>query len=118
MLFFKKKTKEPAPTFSCSVPYSETFKGFKRIKLDTFDDRYTDLDKIKAAPTVDQVRFEEYIYKGTPPLIRVYADQYRLGTLWSSAHSDYYKKIKQGKCTNASFGFTELGDVYLFIKLD
>lgn len=121
MLFFKRKkpaSVDQTPTFTIDVPYSENFRGFKRIKLDAKDDRYLDIDAIKAAPTVDRIHFEEYQYEDTTPLIRVLADQNRLGTLWKNSYPDYYKMIKQGKCTAASIGFTEWGDVFLFVKFE
>ncbi len=121
-LFKKKKTapQEPEPTFVISVPYSAHFKGFKRIQLDSYNDAEAEagLQAAKAAASVDKIVFKEYRFPGVTPLIRVFADNYKLGTIWRSSHQEYYDLIKKKKCTKATFGYNELGNVFVFIKFE
>ena len=85
MLFGRKNKKaqgDPAPSFTISIPYSKNFRGFKRMKLTTYQDPLVDMDAIRNAPDPKEVLFEEYLYPDTPPLMRVSADGMRLGTIW------------------------------------
>ena len=114
----KKKKKEPEPTFVLSVPHSDHFKGYKRIKLSTYQDAEVDkgLEAVKAADTIREVTFKEYKFPDTSPLIRVFADGHKIGTIWSTSNPEYYKKIKQGLCEKASVAYNELDDIFLFVK--
>lgn len=116
---FKKKKEEPAPTFVTSVPYSEHFRGYKRLKLATYQDKEADkgIEAFKAAATIKEITFKEYLFPDTTPLLRVYGDGHKLGTIWKNSWEEYYKAIKSGKCEKASVAFSELGDVFLFVKL-
>ena len=119
MLFNIKKKKaqsDLAPSFTISIPYSKNFRGFKRMKLTTYQDPLVDLDAIKSASDPDAILFEEYLYPDTPPLMRVSADGMRLGTIWSSSWTEYYDLIRSGKCTAVSLG-TNATDVFIFIKV-
>lgn len=120
MILFKKKKnpKEPEPTFTHSVPYSENFKGFKRVRLDSYQDVEADkgIQATKTADTIDMIMFKEYRFPGVNPLIRVYADENKLGTLWSSSHPAEYKAVLQRKVKCASVGFNGTNDAFLFIK--
>ena len=122
MSLFKKKPKkkpDPDPLFVRSVPYSQSFKGFKRIKLSTFQDPLADavIEAVKAADDIDQITFKAYRFEGTSgPLLRVYADGNKLGTIWSASYKEYYNLIKAGKCAAASVAFVDAGDVLLFVK--
>ena len=122
MLFKKKKSvsSEPIPTFEMSVPYSDRYQGYKRIKLDTYKDPEADkgIQWFKAAAKVDQITFREYLFPDTPPLIRVYGDGHKIGTIWSSSWEEYYGLIKAGRAQKASVGFAGLGDLFLFVKFD
>lgn len=115
----KKKPAEPAPTFVTSVPYSEHFRGYKRIGLDAHNDKEADkgIEAFKAADTIKEITFKEYLFPDTTPLLRVYGDGHKLGTIWKSSWEDYYKAIKNGKCEKASVAFNDLDEVFLFIKL-
>lgn len=119
MLFRKKKKNtEPDPTFTLSVPHSDHFKGYKRIMLSTYQDAEVDagLEAVKAADTIREITFKEYVFPDTSPLIRVYADGNKIGTIWSTSRPEYYKKIKQGLCEKASVTYNDLGNVFLFVK--
>ena len=119
-LFFGKKKKKQAdrPVFSCSVPYSEHFKGYKRITISKYSDPIAEagLKRFKAAPDAKIVTFEEYLYPDTSPLMRVIIDGNRVGTIWSTSYEDYYKKIRSGKCVRASVGYNDWDNVFLFVK--
>jgi len=120
MLFKRKqKKKEPKPTFVLGVPHSDHFKGYKRIKLATYQDAEVDkgIEAVKAADEIREVTFKEYKFPDTSPLIRVYADGHKIGTIWSTSWTDLYKAIKSGRCTKASVAFNDLGDVFLFVKI-
>lgn len=116
MLFGKKKKKE-TPSCTISVPYSQTFKGYKRLKLSTYNDPLVDLDVIRAMPDPGAIIFEEYLYPGASPLLRVSADGVRLGTLWKNdLNAEYYEQILKGKCSRVSLGLNAT-DVFIFIKV-
>ena len=118
--FGKKKKSEPAPVFETSVPYSNHFRGYKRIGLDAYQDEEADkgIEAVKAADTISEITFKEYIYPDTTPLLRVYANGHKLGTIWSSSRKEYYEAIKDGRCEKASVAFNDLGNVFLFIKIN
>jgi len=116
-MLFKRKKKTDAtlkPDLIFSVPYSESFRGFKRIKLDS-QDQYADagIKIVKSLPTVDRISFEFYTF-GEYQMIRVLADGNRLGTIWKS--NDWYETIRSGKVEQASIVFSQLDDVYLMVK--
>lgn len=119
-LFGFGKKKEIKPTFTLSVPYSEHFKGYKRIKLDAYQDAEADkgIEAVKAADTIQEITFKEYIFPDTSPLLRVYADGHKLGTIWSTSFPEQYGMIKRGRCEKASVGFNDLGNVFLFVKFN
>ena len=120
MLFKRKpKNKEPEPTLVLSVPYSDHFRGYKRLGLDAYKDVEADkgIEAVKAADTISEITFKEYIFPDTAPLLRVYADGHKLGTIWSTSRAEYYKAIKDGRCEKASVAFNDLGNVFLFIKI-
>ena len=117
MLFGKKKKKtDPAPSCTISVPYSKTNKGYKRIRITKTSDPLVDIDVIRAMPDPDEIIFQEYLFPGTSPLLRVYAGV-KLGTLWrNELNFEYYDMILSGKCTAVSLG-TNATDVFIFIKV-
>ena len=117
MLFGKKKKKsEPSPSCRVSVPYSKSYKGYKRIRITKYADPLVDIDVIRAMPDPDAILFEEYLLPGTSPLLRVSAGGVRLGTFWKNEiNAPYYDLIRSGKCTAVSLG-TNATDVYLFVK--
>ena len=120
MLFNIKKKKaqgDLAPSFTISIPYSKNFRGFKRMKLTTYQDPLVDLDAIKSAPDPDAILFEEYLYPDTPPLMRVSFDGMRLGTIWSYYSEEYYEAIRSGRVSAVSLGLSET-DVFLFLKVN
>jgi hypothetical protein len=120
----KSTSKEPAPTFELSVPYSDHFKGYKRIKLAVYRDPEADkgIDWFRAADKVDQITFKEYIFPDTNPLLRVYGDGLKIGTIWSNSRPEEYKLIKAGHAKKASVGFVALEDQvfdgYLYVKFE
>lgn len=120
MLFKKKKAapEEPVPTFVLSVPFTEHFKGFKRIPLDVYGDPEVDkgLAAYRAASNIEHIIFKEYKFANVSPLIRVYADNYKLGTLWSNRRPEQYELIRQGRCEKATVGYNDLDNVFLFVK--
>ena len=113
---------DPAPvqlSFTLTVPHTKNFRGFKRIKLATYNDPYAEAGiKFVKGSDIKEVSFEEYIYEDTSPLMRVYADGNQIGTIWSNSWAEYYGKIKSGQCSKASVKFEDSGDVMLFVKLD
>lgn len=117
--FGKKKKEEPAPNFVTSVPYSDHYRGYKRLKLATYQDKEADkgIEAFKAADAIKEITFQEYLFPDTTPLLRVYGDGHKLGTIWKSSWEDYYKAIKNEKCEKASVAFNDLNEVFLFIKL-
>ena len=120
MLFGRKNKKaqgDPAPSFTISIPYSKNFRGFKRMKLTTYQDPLVDMDAIRNAPDPKEVLFEEYLYPDTPPLMRVSFDGIRLGTIWSSSWTEYYEVIRSGRVSAVSLGLSET-DVFLFLKVN
>ena len=116
----KSTSEEPAPSFELSIPYSDHLRGYKRIKLATYKDPEADkgIEWFKAAAEVHQITFKEYIFPGANPLLRVYADGHRIGTIWSNSRPEEYNLIKAGHVKKASVAFAELGDVFLFIKVE
>ena len=120
MLFGRKNKKaqgDPAPSFTISIPYSKNFRGFKRMKLTTYQDPLVDMDAIRNAPDPDAILFEEYLYPDTPPLMRVSFDGIRLGTIWSYYNEAYYEAIRSGRVSAVSLGIRE-DDVFLFLKVN
>lgn len=119
-MFFKKKATPKAlePTFVLAVPFTEHFKGFKRIPLDVYGDPEVDkgLAAYRAADKIEHIIFKEYQYPNVSPLIRVYADNYKLGTIWSTSRPEQYEMIKQGRCVKATVGYNDLDNVFLFVK--
>lgn len=126
MLFMKKK-KKPAPKPSrakngpeliISVPYSEHFNGFKRAKLDSYNDKEAErgIKAVQAAETIDRITFELYRPGGgVNPLLRVYADGHKIGTLWSSSRREQFDAILAGKVEKAHVGFNAT-DSFVFLK--
>ena len=99
------------------MPYSTGSKGFKKIRITKYADPLVDLDTIRAMPDPDAILFEEYLYPGTSPLLRVTANGVRLGTFWrNELDAEYYDLIRSGKCTAVSLG-TNATDVFIFIKV-
>ena len=117
-MLFKKKPKEPRPTFTATVPYTEHFRGYKRIALANYRDAEAERGTaiVMAAGEIREITFKEYIFPDTNPLMRVYADGNKIGTIWSNSHREEYKKIKSGRCTAASFTYNELGNWFLFLR--
>ena len=121
LFFVKKKQKQTVkPSFACSVPYSNHFKGYKRIKLDAYQDPAADagIQAFKNAEDAKEVTFEEYLFPDTSPLLRVFVDGNKLGTIWSTSYPEHYKKIRSGKCVKASAGYNDLGNIFLFVKFN
>ena len=120
MLFGRKKKKgaeDISPAFAISIPYSSRFKGFKRMKLTTYQDPLVDIDAIRNAPDPERVLFEEYLYPDSSPLMRVSFDGIRLGTIWSSYWAEYYDAIRSGRVSAVSLGLSTT-DVFLFLKIE
>lgn len=113
----KQNNEEVSPSLALYIPYSKGFRGFKRLKLTTYQDPLVDLDAIRNAPDPDRVLFEEYIYPDTPPLFRVSFDGIRLGTIWSYYNEDYYAAIRNGRVSKVSMAI-DGDEVFLFIKID
>ena len=114
MSLFKKKPKfEPDLT----VPHTDTFKGYKRIKLATFKDKdaYAGIKALGANP-ISYVSFVFGSADGSP-FVHVYADQHRVGTIWKHSWTDYFKAIKAGKIRAAHVMVVDRDEVYLFIAL-
>ena len=86
------------------------------MKLSTYNDPLVDLDVIRAMPDPDVIVFQEYLFPGTPPLLRVSFDGIRLGTIWSSSWAEYYDAIRNGRVSAVSLGLNAT-DVYLFLKI-
>lgn len=116
MLFGRKKKKD-APALTISVPYSASYKGYKKLKLKTYSDPQVDLDEIRAMPDPDAIIFEEHLFPGASPLLRVYANGVKLGTLWKNElNAEYFDHILNGRCTRVSLG-TNATNVFIFLKV-
>ena len=114
MSLFKKKPKfEPDLT----VPHTDTFKGYKRIKLATYKDKYAYAGiRDLGSASISYVSFAFGDADGSP-LINVYADRHRIGTIWKHSWADYFKAIKSGKVSAAHVMINDPDEVYLFIAL-
>ena len=114
MSLFKKKPKfEPGLT----VPHTDTFKGYKRIKLATYKDKnaHAGIRDLGSAP-ISYVGFQ--IYEDPQnKCVNVYADGNRIGTIWKHSWENYYKAIKSGKVSAAHVMINDPDEVYLFIAL-
>ena len=118
MLFGKKKKKTgPVPSCTIPVPYSKTYKGYKRIRITKTSDPLVDIGVIRAMPDPSEIIFQEYLFPDTSPLLRVTANGVRLGTFWKNElDAEYYDLVRSGKCTAVSLG-TNATDVFIFIKV-
>ncbi len=108
---FKKKSSDPEALWTYSVPYSDNFRGYKRIKLATYNDPVAQagLKKISQLATISQIRFD-----GIPNGINVYVDDFRAGSIWKDSWEDYYKVIKSVKVEKAHIKVDD--EAYLYIK--
>lgn len=128
MLFGKKKKKkskpvkkEIAPIIELSVPYSEHFKGYKRIKLTTYKDEEAlrGSRSFRATGKATRIRFAAYEFPDENTLIRVYADGVKIGTIWKYYVPEIYDLIVNAKCEKASVLVTDDTDdseTYLYLK--
>lgn len=123
MLFNRKKKhaapKEPAPTFVFTVPYSDHFRGYKRVGLDTYGDKEVEknLQVLKDVDGFSEITFREYKFPNTNPLLRVYVDGNKIGTIWSTSKPEYYKLILKRQIERASFATDGIGNAVIFIKI-
>ena len=121
MLFGKKKKKQTAPksTFELTVPYSDHFRGYKRVGLDTFGDKEVEknLGVLKDVDSFSEITFREYKFPNANPLLRVYVDGNKIGTIWSNSKPEYYKLILKRQIERASFATDGLGNAVVFIKV-
>lgn len=115
-----KKPTEPEPLLTLSVPYSEHFKGYKRIKLTSYRDPIAEagIQATKDADRIDRIRFELYQFPNVSPLFRVLADQNRIGTIWMDSGPEYFEAIQSGRVSKASVAWTGTGEALLFIKIE
>jgi hypothetical protein len=122
MLFGKKRkqaAKEPEPTFVFTVPYSDHFRGYKQVGLSTYGDKEVEanLEVLKNVDSFSEITFKEYRFPNTNPLLRVYADGNKIGTIWSNSVPEYYKLILNRRVEKASFATDGLGNAVIFIKI-
>ena len=111
-MFFKKKKSAP-DIWSCTVPHTKGFRGFKRLRLATYADRDSEIGckRIAKLPFFDQVRFVEIPgYDG----INVFVDDFKAGTVWAHSWPDYYKAIRSEKVAKVHL-MVENGP-YLFLS--
>lgn len=112
MTLFKKK-----PKLDLIVPHTDSFTGFKRIKLATYKDEYASKGiKALGSKPVSEVGFE-LVKAASSDGINVYANGYRIGTMWKHSWAEYYRAIKSGKVKAAHIDVTDPESVYLYIAL-
>ncbi len=112
MALFKKK-----PEMDVIVPHTDNYKGFDRIKLATYRDEYAHKGiKALGNKQIRTVGFQMIKHPGTYG-INVYANDNRIGTIWSDSWKDYYKQIKAGKVRAAHVDIVDPDEVYLYIAL-
>ena len=107
------KKKQIAPAWSYTVPYSNNFRGFKRLKLATYKDEYAQagLLSLQDLPSYDRVTFTKIPdYDG----INVSVDGHKVGTIWKHSWTEYYDAIISEKVEKAHLKIDE--NAYLFIK--
>lgn len=109
---FKKKSAAPA-AWSFTVPHSNNFRGYKRLKLSTYNDpeALSGIKHIAQISDIDQVRFVEIPgHNG----INVFVDKFKAGTIWRDSWTDYYKAIRSEKVEKVHLNVEN--EAYLFIK--
>lgn len=110
MALFKKK-----PKIDFTVPHTDSFKGYKRIKLATYQDKFAHAGiKALGSRPINYVGFQ--IYEDPQnKCVNVYADGNRIGTIWKHSWTEYYNKIKSGKVQAAHVDVVDPDEVYLYI---
>ena len=110
MSLFKRK-----PKMDFTVPHSDGFKGYKRIKLATYKDEYAykGIKELGAKP-ISTVGFQIY-EDGQNNCVRVFADGHRIGTIWKHSWTSEYNKIKAGKVRAAHVDIVDPDEVHLYI---
>jgi hypothetical protein len=106
--------KKNQPSVFLTVPYTKDFRGYKRIKVATFEDKEAQkgIDKVIRQPSIKEISFEKIPkYDG----LIVYADGNKIGTIWKHSWEEYYKAITGKKVSAAHVQFAN--DVHLFIKI-
>lgn len=108
---FKNKSTNPAALWTYSVPYSDHFRGYKRIKLATYNDPVAQagLKKISKMSSINEIRFEGIPDNG----INVYVDGFRAGTIWKHSWEDYFKVIKSAKVEKAHINVDDEACLYI-----
>ena len=113
MALFKKK-----PETDFTVPHTDNYKGFDRIKLATYRDEYAHAGiKKLGAKQIRTVGFQLIKHPGTYG-INVYANDNRVGTIWRDSWANYYKAIKAGKVRAAHVDIVDTDEVYLYIAVN
>ena len=110
MSLFKRKPK----SWSLTVPNTESFKGYKRIKLTTYGDKDAEagINKVIRSGAPQYIRFEEVPTKNG---IVVFADGCKVGLIWQNYWSDQYKAIKDGRVDAVHLRIES--DVHLFLHI-
>lgn len=121
MLIFKKKkvvASEPIPivTQEYTVPHSESFKGFKQIKLATYmyEPAYKGIRALGSAK-IKTVTFS-FVKIGVHKPLHVLANGHLVGTIWSYSWEKYYKDIKAEKINCAHIEILDRDEVFLFVQ--
>lgn len=112
MALFKKK-----PKMDFTVPHTDGFKGYKRIKLATYHDKYAHAGiKALGSSPISYVAFQLADADGSK-CVNVFADGNRIGTIWKRSWDEYYKMISSGKVQAAHVKIVDPDEVYLYICL-
>ena len=107
------KKKQSVSAWSYTVPYSNNFRGYKRLKLDTYKDvdSETGLKALQDRSSYDHVSFAKVPnYDG----INVFIDDHKAGTIWRDSWTEYYDAIFSEKVEKAHLKIE--GNAYLYIK--
>ena len=109
---------EPMPvvTLEYTVPHSDSYKGFKRIKLATYNDKhaYKGIKLLGSAP-IKAVTFS-FVKAGNYRPLHILANGKQIGTIWKDSWEQYYKDIKAEKIQAAHIEIVDRDEVYLFIQ--
>ena len=108
MMLFKKSER-----MDCTVPHTESYRGYKRIKLASYRDEVAHKG-IKKLGTLSISYIGFQLIKGQPG-INVYADGNRIGTIWKDSWASYYKAIKDGQVKAGHVEIADADTVYLYV---